>query len=166
MISNPLLTPLIAGIPQSLLMNYMRNWSTRSFPFVKRWVHHLYQSLQIQPILDLLSTKTKIAPHDPLGTLHQDLLHALRQIIGMVIPTHDHSLVAASGLVLKGMLCLNAPFSANNTQTCNQPLVLVTNGNHTLRFQVTNGNPTLPHLGVLKLMLQLPPIPPPIPIGC
>ena len=38
-------------------------------------------------------------------------------------------------------------------------------GNHTLRLSVTNVNPTLPLLGVLKLMLQLS-IRPPIPIGC
>ena len=116
----PIIVVVIVRIPRYLLMNFKRNLSTRSFPFAKRQ-HHLYQSLQVQLIPDFLSETTiEITPHYLPGTLHLDLLQALLQITGMVIPTNGHSSVAANGVILKGTLCLNALSSANTFRFGNQ----------------------------------------------
>lgn len=107
---------------RSLLMNYMKNLSIRSFLFVKRSVHHLFRPPLIQPIPDSLQAKTITILHDLPG-LHplMGLLWVTPQPTRTVVLLLDHSSVVATGVILRDMWSQNVQFFANSNQNLQPP---------------------------------------------
>ena len=65
------LTQSMVAICQSRLMNFMKNWSTKSSPFIKTTTPHRYQLPQTLHMLKPLPVTTRIVHHVPPGILHQ-----------------------------------------------------------------------------------------------
>lgn len=144
-INNNLLLMLLMVVRlRSLLMNYMKNLSIRSFLFVKRSVHHLFRPPLIQPIPDSLQAKTITILHDLPG-LHplMGLLWVTPQPTRTDVLLLDHSSVVATGVILRDMWSQNVQFFANSNQNLQPPP----------RSEI-NGNPVCQLLGNLEVVLQ------------